>query len=410
MGYHLVSCILSGRVPGPAGNALPYIVPYQAFRTASIEVTVAVNNDRLWRAFCDAIERPDLAADPRFATNGDRVRQREVLVPLLEALFLTRPGEAWLERLQRAGVPAGPINSVEQVARHPQVLARGLLVEVDHSGGPIPTPTAPWRAGLPGRAGHAAPAAAAPLLGQHTAPVLRRLLGYTAAQITDLERAGVVRCAPSRRATPCGRAAQAIAGAAGDMSATMATDVSRPAGRRRSRHRCLGCRCRRDQGRGRGHQRRGRGHQRRDTASSGSRASRPTRRSTASNCKPSSPTARPGLDLELAREKLASYPARLIQSLGQRLPLRGGTASFLVVGNGIHNFGDADKAALLKEAFRVLSHNARLFFNSSFYDGAVVEGTEHFWVEHIWRALRLIRREEPRRPRPAARSRRRSAS
>jgi ubiquinone/menaquinone biosynthesis C-methylase UbiE len=98
--------------------------------------------------------------------------------------------------------------------------------------------------------------------------------------------------------------------------------------------------------------------------------------------------------LELAREKLASYPARLIQSLGQRLPLRSGTASFLVVGNGIHNFGDADKAALLKEAFRVLSHNARLFFNSSFYDGAVVEGTERFWVEHIRRALRVIRREE----------------
>jgi formyl-CoA transferase/CoA:oxalate CoA-transferase len=204
MGYHLVSCLLSGRVPGPAGNALPYIVPYQAFRTASIEVTVAVNNDRLWRAFCAAIERPDLAADPRFATNGDRVRQREVLVPLLEALFLTQPGEAWLERLQRAGVPAGPINSVERVARHPQVQARGLLVEVDHPGGPVPTPTAPWRAGLPGERVALPPPPPPPLLGQHTAPVLSRLLGFSAAQIADLESAGVVRCAPSAPAAPPG--------------------------------------------------------------------------------------------------------------------------------------------------------------------------------------------------------------
>jgi ubiquinone/menaquinone biosynthesis C-methylase UbiE len=99
--------------------------------------------------------------------------------------------------------------------------------------------------------------------------------------------------------------------------------------------------------------------------------------------------------LELAREKLASYPARLIQSLGERLPLRSGTASFLVIGNGIHNFGDAQKADLLTEAFRVLGSGARLFFNSSFYDGAIVEGTEHFWVENVRRALRLIRRTEP---------------
>jgi ubiquinone/menaquinone biosynthesis C-methylase UbiE len=99
--------------------------------------------------------------------------------------------------------------------------------------------------------------------------------------------------------------------------------------------------------------------------------------------------------LELARDKLASYPARLIQSLGQRLPLRSDTASFLIIGNGIHNFGDAEKADLLTEAFRVLGHGARLFFNSSFYDGAIVEGTERFWVEHIRRALRVIKRADP---------------
>jgi formyl-CoA transferase/CoA:oxalate CoA-transferase len=198
MGYHLVSCLLSGRVPGPAGNALPYIVPYQAFRSATIEVTVAVNNDRLWRAFCAAIERPDLATDPRFATNGDRVRQRDLLVPVLEALFLTRPGEEWLDRLQRAGVPAGPINTMDLVAAHPQVRARGLLVDVDHAGGAVPVPTAPWRTGLPAERPPAGPPPAAPpLLGQHTAAVLERLLGYPPERIAGLESEGVIRCAPA---------------------------------------------------------------------------------------------------------------------------------------------------------------------------------------------------------------------
>jgi crotonobetainyl-CoA:carnitine CoA-transferase CaiB-like acyl-CoA transferase len=201
LGYHLVSCLLSGRVPRPAGNALPYIVPYQAFRTATEEITVAVNNDRLWRAFCAALERPDLLADPRFATNGDRVRGRDVLVPLLEAVFLTRPAADWLARLRAAGVPAGPINDLAAVAAHPQVRARGLLGEVDHPSGRIPSPTLPWRIGPPeDRArppgDRPGPPAAPPLLGQHTAAVLGRLLGYTPAAVAALETQGVVRCRP----------------------------------------------------------------------------------------------------------------------------------------------------------------------------------------------------------------------
>src|SRR5687768_6919930 len=126
MGYHLVSHMLSGNVPRPAGNALPYIVPYQAFRTSTFEIVVAVNNDRLWRSFCAAVGRGDLVEDERFKTNGDRVRRREELVPLLEELLLTRAGEEWLARLQEHGVPAGPINTLDRVVEHPQVVARGL--------------------------------------------------------------------------------------------------------------------------------------------------------------------------------------------------------------------------------------------------------------------------------------------
>jgi formyl-CoA transferase/CoA:oxalate CoA-transferase len=132
MGYHLVCYLLSGKVPGPAGNALPYIVPYQAFQTATFEITVAANNDRMWVQFCKAIERTELLEDERFRTNGDRVRRREELVPLLERVLLTRGGEEWLGRFREFGVPAGAINTVDMVAAHPQVVSRGVSKKTAH--------------------------------------------------------------------------------------------------------------------------------------------------------------------------------------------------------------------------------------------------------------------------------------
>ena len=192
MGYHLVSHLLSGRVPGPVGNSLAYIVPYQAFETATIEITVAVNNDRLWRAFCAAIERPDLLSDLRFTTNGDRVRHRNDLIPLLEELFRRRPGEEWLARLTKHGVPAGPINTMDRVAAHPQVAAREMLVEVDHAHGAVTIPTIPWKTGLPAERAPAPPLMPPPLLGQHTAEVLCTLLQYTPERVAQLVAQGVV--------------------------------------------------------------------------------------------------------------------------------------------------------------------------------------------------------------------------
>ena len=194
MGYHLVSCLLSGRVPGPVGNSLPYIVPYQAFRAADIEIMVAVNNDRQFRAFCAAIERPDLAEDARFTTNGNRVRNRDALVPALEALFLTRPGGEWLDRLGKHGIVAGPINTIDRVAAHPQVQHRKLLVEVDHPVGRLPIPTTPWKYGIPAERAEPPLPPPPPLLGQHTEAVLCRLLAYTPEQVADLEARGVLRC------------------------------------------------------------------------------------------------------------------------------------------------------------------------------------------------------------------------
>jgi len=190
LGYHLVNFFLTGRPPRPAGNALAYIVPYQAFRTATFEINVAVNNDRLWQAFCGAIDRKDLAQDPRFATNPGRVRERGTLVPLLEDVFTRRDGDAWLERLRSHGVPCGPINSIDRVAEDPQVRARDMLIEIQHPLGTITVPGAPWRLdrSAPDDA-HLPP----PLLGQHTADVLSEKLGLTPEQIDELRARGVVR-------------------------------------------------------------------------------------------------------------------------------------------------------------------------------------------------------------------------
>ncbi|HXG40604.1 MAG TPA: CoA transferase, partial [Candidatus Limnocylindrales bacterium] len=102
----------TGRSPGRLGNAHPNIVPYETFTTADGEIAVAVGTERQWGRLCEALDRPDLAADPRFATNGDRVRNREALRPMLAERFAARPSADWLAALDGAEVPAGPINDV----------------------------------------------------------------------------------------------------------------------------------------------------------------------------------------------------------------------------------------------------------------------------------------------------------
>ena len=123
--------LLGGVEPSAMGNAHPNIVPYQLFRTRDRPFILAAGNDRLFERTCTVIERPDLAADPRFATNGARVRNREALIPILEEVFATRPADAWLEALAAAGVPCAPVRSVGEVfassegARTIQAVRRG---------------------------------------------------------------------------------------------------------------------------------------------------------------------------------------------------------------------------------------------------------------------------------------------
>lgn len=185
MGYHLVSNLVSGRVPGRTGNRFPFIVPYQAFAANDGDLVVAVPNERLWRAFVGVIDRPDLLDDDRFADNRARVHHREVLVPELEAAFRRRSVDDWLVALRDAGIPCGAINDIGQVARSSYIADRGLLHEVTgHDAGPVRIPGQPWRTGLPAERLPMVPPGRPPRLGEHTEEVMREA-GWAESRISD---------------------------------------------------------------------------------------------------------------------------------------------------------------------------------------------------------------------------------
>jgi formyl-CoA transferase len=180
--------LVSGKVPQRQGTAHPNIVPYQAFEAADGSLIVAVGNDAQFQRFCQAIDRPDLVGDPRFAKNADRVRLRETLVPDLASTFRSRPTAEWLTRLQQAEVPAGPVNSVAAALAEPQVGARGTVQHLSHPTiGDLQLIGSPLRFGSDLR-----PPTAPPLLGEHTDDVLRDVLGLPAAAIEHLRSTGVV--------------------------------------------------------------------------------------------------------------------------------------------------------------------------------------------------------------------------
>jgi crotonobetainyl-CoA:carnitine CoA-transferase CaiB-like acyl-CoA transferase len=182
------SYLVTGRAPARLGNAHASIVPYQAFATRDGHLVVAVGNDGQFAHLCEVVGRPELAADPRFATNAARVENRAALVPILQALLADRPTRDWVCALEGAGVPCGPINDLVQVFEDPQVRARGLRVEVPHPlAGRVPVVASPMRLSrTPVR--HGTP----PLLGEHTREVLGDVLGMGEAEIEALRREGVI--------------------------------------------------------------------------------------------------------------------------------------------------------------------------------------------------------------------------
>jgi len=181
--------LVSGSVPARAGNAHQNIVPYQVFACADGHVILAVGNDGQFRKFCEIGGTPQWAADERFATNAARVRHRDTLVPLIDSLMRSRTQRAWLEALERAGVPCGPINRIDQVFDDPQIRARGMKLDLPHPlAGSVPQVRAPLRFSATPLAYAFAP----PLLGAHTYDVLRERLALPEATIFELAQRGVI--------------------------------------------------------------------------------------------------------------------------------------------------------------------------------------------------------------------------
>src|SRR5664279_5715561 len=177
MTYMGTMWLTNGEVPKPPGSAHDYSVPWQAFATADGYVVVATRQENFWRKLCTVLDHPDLAGDPRFADNASRVKNRAVVVPILEQIFRTRNSADWLERLRAADVPSAPVNNVDGAFAEPPVKEREMIVEYDHPqvgkvrlpGNPIKMSEVSGTISKP-----------APMLGEHTDAVLQTLLRLSA--------------------------------------------------------------------------------------------------------------------------------------------------------------------------------------------------------------------------------------
>ena len=187
LGTMIGDYFMDGNVPRPMGTAYRSLLPYQTFHTKTRDLALAVGSEKLWRIFCPAIGAPELTDDPRYRSNQDRRAHRAELLGVLQKLFLTKSYEQWEAILLAAGVPFGAINDIGQVVEHPQVKARGSLVDVVHK-----------RAGKMRVVGpavrlSATPASvrsASPLMGEHTVEVMMELLALSKMEIAGLRAAG----------------------------------------------------------------------------------------------------------------------------------------------------------------------------------------------------------------------------
>jgi formyl-CoA transferase/CoA:oxalate CoA-transferase len=189
LGTMVANHCATGEIPKPMGTAYKALLPYQTFRTKTRDLALAVGSEKLWKIFCPVIGCPELADDPRFCSNGERNRNREALIERLQQVFLSRSYEDWEALLTENGIPVGAINNLAQVVDHAQVKARGSIVEIDHPrAGKLRVVGVPVRlSATPGTI-----RAPSPALGEHTAAVLRELLGLNASEIDALQTAGAL--------------------------------------------------------------------------------------------------------------------------------------------------------------------------------------------------------------------------
>jgi crotonobetainyl-CoA:carnitine CoA-transferase CaiB-like acyl-CoA transferase len=189
LGYFTQLAFLTGEDPPPMGSSHPNIVPYGSFPASDGSIIIAVLSESFWGKLCDALERPDLAAEPRFATPTGRRDHRDEVDAAIAEITRTRTVAEWEERLAKYDVPHAPVLGVTAALAHPQAVAREMVVEAEHptigplriAGRPIKFPGSPQR-----------PSTAPPTMGQHTVEVLRDELGYGEAEIDALRRDGII--------------------------------------------------------------------------------------------------------------------------------------------------------------------------------------------------------------------------
>ncbi len=188
LGITLAGYLADGELPQPSGTAYKALLPYQVFRTKSRDLALAVGSQKLWRDFCPLMDLPDFVDDPRFRTNADRNRNRDELIARLQERFLTKTYEEWEVIFLKHGIPFGATNDLSEVIKHPQVKARGTLVDVKHPrAGDVKIVGVPMRLSkTPGSIRRHSPA-----IGEHNDEVLKEMLGLSQERIDGLRKAGV---------------------------------------------------------------------------------------------------------------------------------------------------------------------------------------------------------------------------
>ena len=189
LSYIATLWLTGGVLPRPPGSAHEYSVPWQAFEAKDGHIVVATRQEGFWRKLCSALAEPGLAEDPRFASNAERIANREALVPRLERIFRTRTVADWLERLRAAEVPAAPVNNLDGAFAEPPVAEREMIVEYDHPEvGRVRLPGNPIKmSDMTGT-----PSQPAPRLGEHTDAILRGLLRLSEERIAALRDSGAI--------------------------------------------------------------------------------------------------------------------------------------------------------------------------------------------------------------------------
>jgi CoA:oxalate CoA-transferase len=181
--------LVSGDVPKPLGTRHPSITPFDAFKSKDGYIILGAGNDRLWEKLCDIIGQPQLKADARFKSNSLRTQNFQELYGYLNTAFQDKTTTDWIVTLEAAGIPCGPINTVDKVVADPQIISREMIVETNHPlAGPVKMAGAPIKmSATPGSIDSSAPS-----LGQHTAEILGELLGMTEDEVEGLRQREIV--------------------------------------------------------------------------------------------------------------------------------------------------------------------------------------------------------------------------